>query len=284
MRVLHVAVLMLAGRSLCAQQPPRPAPNGVNFYSLEKEAALGKQMAEEFRRHTAPVESPAVQDYVARLGQRIAAQVPDAKFPFTFSVIADDPCPTVHEPAALPGGYIFVPAALIAAALDEGEFAGMLAHAMEHIVQRHGTRQATRDQLMGSPDALAGSWTGGCMSGQIPQAVPMGVLPFLRSNELEADALAVQTMARTGFDPAALPRYIERVQSQTSGSLAKVFSPLPDRKQRVASLQRLIEKMPPATYAAPGEEFTAIQQEVRRRMEQHPPAGDAPTLMRRDSK
>jgi hypothetical protein len=121
MRSWRVAVLLFAGLSLSAQD--------VGLYSLEKEAALGKQLAAEFLQHTKPIESPAIQEYLNRLGQLLAAQMPDAVFPYMFRGIASDPCGSTHEPIALPGGYVFVSAALFLAVQDEAELAGMLAHA-----------------------------------------------------------------------------------------------------------------------------------------------------------
>src|SRR6185295_11797215 len=103
---------------------------------LEKEAALGKQLAAELRERMSPIDVPVVQNFLDQLGKSIAALMPDAKLPFTFTPIAEDPCLTTHEPVAMPGGYIFVPAALFLAARDEAEFAGMLVHAMEHVTQR----------------------------------------------------------------------------------------------------------------------------------------------------
>src|SRR5260221_8988292 len=144
MLVYRIATLILAGLPSMAQEPIRPAGKGVNFYSLEKEGALGRQLAAEFRKRTTFIDSPTVQNYLDHLGQTLEPHVPDANFPFTFRAIAEDPCPAIHEPTALPGGYVFVPAALFIAARDETELSGMLAHAMEHIAQRHGTRQATR--------------------------------------------------------------------------------------------------------------------------------------------
>jgi beta-barrel assembly-enhancing protease len=284
MRVRYVAVWMLAGVSLTAQEAVGPSANGADLYSLEKEAALGKQLAADFRQRTTPIDSPTVQDYLHRLGQRIAAQVPDAKYSFTFSVIADDPCRAIHEPAALPGGYLFVPAALFVAAQDEAEFASMLAHAMEHIAQRHGVRQATRGQLVNYPSIpliFIGGWARGCSEGQ---AIPRALLASQRSNELQADALAVQTMARAGFDLVALVRYIERVRRQPNAGVPEFSAALPDRDQRAARMRLLIENMQPSIYAAPGVEFTAIQREVRRLVERRAPVDAPPTLRRNEPK
>ena len=278
MRVRRIAIAILAGVSLSAQEPLGPAQNG-DFYSLEKEAALGKQLAADVRRRTIPIDSPIIQNYLDRVGQKIGAYIPEAKFPFTFSVIADDPCRTIHEPTALPGGYVFVPAGLFVAAQEEDEFAGMLAHAMEHVAQRHGTRQATRGTTATIPLIFIGGWAGGCSGGQ---AIPVAFLASQRSAELEADVLAVQTMARAGFDPNALVRYVERVQVQPTGTMSKSYSPIPDRDERIAALLATIEKLPKIDYTvAPPDEFATARQELRRLTEQPLRSGAPPSLMRK---
>ena len=183
MHARRIAVWMLAGLSLAAQAPPGPAEKGANSYSLQKEAALGRQLAADFRQRTTSIDSPAVHNYLDRLGHGIAAELRDAKLPFTFSLVADDPCRTIHEPAAL-----------FAEVRNEAEFAGMLAHAMSHIAARHGTRQASRGtiaNLATIPLVFMGGWGGGCSEVLIPRAF----LASRRSHEIEADVLAIQTMA-----------------------------------------------------------------------------------------
>src|SRR5437879_13364529 len=171
MSVLRSPGLILAGLALTATDSVGLAGKGGNFVSLEEEAALGRQLAAEFRKRTTPIDKPTVQNYLDRLGKRLAAHVPDATFPFTFSAIAEDLCPTIHEPAALPGGYVFVPAALFIAAQDEAEFSGLLAHAMEHIAQRHGTRQATRGTMVNYSSVPLICMGGGCSEWR---AIPLG--------------------------------------------------------------------------------------------------------------
>ena len=116
---------------------------------------------------------------------------------------------------------------------------------MEHVAQRQATRLATRSQLVnygsiplifmgGSGCSMGGS---GCSE---TLAIPVSFLAIQRDNELEADGLAVQAIARAGFDPEALMRYIERVQVQP----AKVFSSLPSRDQRIAAIRLVIERLP----------------------------------------
>ena len=87
MLVRRIAILILVGLPLLAQEPVRSAGKGVNFYSLEKEAALGRQLAAEFRKWATPIDSLTAQNYLDGLGQRLAAHMPDAKFPFRFSAI-----------------------------------------------------------------------------------------------------------------------------------------------------------------------------------------------------
>jgi predicted Zn-dependent protease len=279
MLVCRSAILILTGLPLMAQESVRPAGKGVNFYSLEKEAALGRQLAAEFRKRTTFIHSLTVQDYLDHLGHRLESHLPDSNFPFTFSAIAEDPCPAIHEPAALPGGYVFVPAALFIAAQDEAEFSGMLAHAMEHIAQRHGTRQATRGTMVNYSSVPLIFMGGGCSEGH---AIPLAFMASQRSAELEADFLAVQTIARAGFDPRSLVQYLQRVQVRPEATISKAYSPLPDRDQRLVNILSAIEKLPTVDYAAAAPaEFAAAQQELRSLAKppvrpQHPP-----TLMRK---
>jgi predicted Zn-dependent protease len=203
----------------------------------------------------------------------------NTKFPFTFSVIADDPCSTIHEPAALPGGYIFVPAALFLAAQDEAEFAGMLTHAMEHVVQGHRPLQATPATFATVPLIFAGAWAGGCSEGP---AIPVPFLASQRSPELQADILAVQTMARAGFDPKALVHYIERVQDWQVRTMSNTYSPLPDRDERVAALLATMEKLPKVAYVVvPPGQFVRARREVRRLVEQPVRSNAPPSLLSR---
>jgi predicted Zn-dependent protease len=278
MRLRRVATLILASVSLTVQEPFGRSQD-ASTYSLDKEAALGSRLAADVHQRTIPMDSPTVQSYIDSLGHKIAWYIPDAKFPFTFSVIGDDPCGAIHEPAALPGGYVFVPAALLLAAQDEAEFAGMLTHAMEHVTQRHWAPQETRGTFATAPLISAAGWVGGCSGGP---PIPVAFLASQRNAELQADLLAVQIMARAGFDPEALVRYVERVQDRPSGTMSRTYSPMPDRDERVAALLATMETLPKAAYAAaPLGGFVRARQEVRRLVE-HPVRSNAPpSLMSR---
>jgi predicted Zn-dependent protease len=262
---------VLAALSLTGQQ--RDLGKGVNFYSKEKEAALGKGLAEDVRRQTTKLDNPEVQAYVERVGGRLTAHLPDTSLTFTFAVIADEQGVPTHEPISLPGGYIFVSSSLILGAQDEAEFAGMLAHAMIHVAARHGTRNATRGEIANLatiPLIYMGSWQIGDAARTL---IPVGFLRFQRQFELEADRVAVPTMAAAGYDPAALLRYISRVQPETTGQL-RVFDPMPTRDDRIAAIKGAILKL---------DEFRRVQDAVRSSMPK-PPESRPPTLKRPDER
>src|SRR5260370_29153899 len=122
----------------------RDVGKGVNIYSLEKEIALGKQLAEEVRRQAKVVDDPLISEYVNRIGQNLVRNS-DAKVPFTFQVIEGN-SPNAF---ALPGGYVFVYTALIKIADEEDELAAAIAHEIAHVAARNRTRSAAKAHSSG---------------------------------------------------------------------------------------------------------------------------------------
>jgi predicted Zn-dependent protease len=250
-------VSLLVALPVFAQHQATPE-KGANLYGPQKDAALGKRLADEVHKRTTPIENPTVQVYVDRLGQTLAAHMLGSQVHFIFSVIAEDPCPMVHEAPALPGGYVFVPAALFLATRDEAEFAAMLTHAMAHIAVRQGNVQPTR--LASVP--LIFGFGGSCTEGG---ALPVGFTAAQRGVELQADALSLQTMARAGFDPNALVRYTEREQPAPLDERSVELSPIPPRDQRVAAMTSIIKGLKATNYSARADgEFAAAREEARR--------------------
>jgi predicted Zn-dependent protease len=113
----------------------RDVGKGINFYSLEKEIALGKQMAQEVEHQAKIIEDPTIAEYVNRLGQNIVRNS-DAKVPFTIKTVDSEEV----NAFALPGGFFFVNPGLILKADSESELAGVMAHEIAHVAARHGTR------------------------------------------------------------------------------------------------------------------------------------------------
>jgi len=129
----------------------RDVSGGVNFYSLEHEIALGKQLAQEVERQAKIIDDPTIAEYVNRVGQNIVRNS-DAKVPFTIKVLDTEEV----NAFALPGGFFFVNSGLILKADTEAELAGVMAHEIAHVACRHGTRNATKADMM-QIGAIAGS-------------------------------------------------------------------------------------------------------------------------------
>src|SRR5215218_7678918 len=136
----------------------RDVGKGVNLYSLEKEIAMGKQYAQEIERQARIIDDPVISEYVNRVGQNLVRNS-DVKVPVTIKVLDAEEVNAM----ALPGGFFFVNSGLILKAESEAELAGVMAHEIAHIAARHGTRQATRGQLVNFatiPLIFMGGWTG----------------------------------------------------------------------------------------------------------------------------
>ena len=177
----------------------RDVGKGVNFYSLEKEIGLGKQLAQEVERQAKIIDDPVIAEYVNRVGQNLVRNS-DAKVPFTIKVLDSEEV----NAFALPGGFFFVNSGLILKAENEAELAGVMAHEIAHVAARHGTRQATRGQIVNFaiiPLIFMGGWTGYAIRQGASVAVPMGFLKFSRGFEQEADlpgpAVSLQVRLRS---------------------------------------------------------------------------------------
>src|ERR1700682_3940183 len=222
----------------------RDVGKGVNFYSLEKEIALGKQLAQEVERQAKIIDDPIIAEYVNRVGQNLVRNS-DAKVPFTIKVLDSEEV----NAFALPGGFFFVNSGLLLKAESESELAGVMAHEIAHVAARHGTKQATRGEIINLasiPLIFMGGWTGYAIRQGAGLAIPLGFLNFSRAFEKEADYLGLQYLYKTGYDPTAFVDFFEKIQSlekKKPGTVAKVFSTHPPTDDRISNAQKNIQEL-----------------------------------------
>ncbi len=221
----------------------RDVGKGLNFYSIEKEIRIGKQMAQEVERQAKIVDDPVIAEYVNRVGQNLVRNS-DAKVPFTIKVIDAEEI----NAFALPGGFFFVNTGVIANADNEAEMAGVMAHEIAHVAARHGMKQQTKGDIVNYASIPAmiflGGWAGYAIYQGAQLAIPLTFLKFSRGDEAEADMLGLQYMYKTGYDPEAFVDFFEKVQSQEKrkpGSVSQLFSSHPPTAERVKAAQQNIQ-------------------------------------------
>jgi predicted Zn-dependent protease len=269
----------------------RNVGKGVNLYSLEREIALGKQAAQEVEKSSKMINDPVVTEYVNRVGQNLVRNS-DAKVPFTIKVIDSDEI----NAFALPGGFFYVNSGLILRADEEAELAGVMSHEIAHVAARHGTKSATKGEIMqmaSIPLILLGpgGWAGYGLYEGLNLAIPMGYLKFSRDAEREADYLGLQYMYKAGYDPNAFVSFFEKIEAEERhhpGSIPKVFSTHPPTPERVQKAQEEIAQILPARneYIVTTSEFDLIKSRLRRienrnKLQEQKSGGDKPTLRTR---
>jgi beta-barrel assembly-enhancing protease len=246
----------------------RNVGKGVNFYSLEKEIALGKQLAQEVERSSKLIDDPVVTEYVNRVGQNLVRNS-DAQVPFTIKVIDSDEV----NAFALPGGFFYVNSGLILRAQEESELAGVMAHEISHVCARHGTKQATKADLMqiGAMAAMIFvpyGWAGYGIYEGMNLAIPLTFLKFSRDAEREADFLGIQYMYKAGYDPNSYVTFFERIEADEKrrpGTVPKMFSTHPPTPDRIEAAQKEIARILPEKdeYIVTTSEFDSVKARLR---------------------
>ena len=232
LRIRQIGIAALTACALVAAGTPRA--NEIRLPELgspadavlskSMEAQIGRQIMFQIRRSGALVEDPAVTEYINDIGHRVAAHANDGDHDFTFFVVDE---PSINA-FALPGGYIGVHTGLIEATRNEDELAGVLAHEVAHVTQRHIARaiHASQRQSILTTALMLGAMIAGAAGAggdavQAGMAVAQGTaaqqqINFTRSNEYEADRIGIESLAQAGFDPMGMATFFE-VISRSSG-------------------------------------------------------------------
>src|SRR6267378_2458771 len=239
--------------------------HGFDMFSQDEEIQLGKQNAEQVKKQVPvlPDSDPVVQ-YVQRLGGRLAAHAPGYKWPYEFHVV------NVKDinAFALPGGPVFINLGTIQAADNEGQLAGVMAHEISHVVQRHGTRAASKQMGAQVPLAILGGIMG---NGTLAKAAELGIsfgvgsyfLKNSRRSESEADLLGTDMMYDTGYDPHQIAVFFEKLEKQAGAAgnspIGQFLSDHPNPGNRAEAVSQEVATLPRRTYVTDSPDFQQIK-------------------------
>jgi predicted Zn-dependent protease len=220
-RCAFILISLLSGQVLLAQEPNLPDFGSPvdSVINKNQEAQLGRSVLAQLRSAGAILEDPQLKEFIQDLGSKLVGLANDGTQSFEFFVVDD----AAINAFAVPGGYIGVNSGLILASENESELAGVLAHEIAHVTQRHTARSIYDSQrtsmlslatmiaavLLGaatdSPDAAQGA----IMAGQA--GAMQRQINFTRANEREADRIGIETLASAGFDANAMATFFEKL-------------------------------------------------------------------------
>jgi Zn-dependent protease with chaperone function len=229
-------------------QGGKPAPHfepGFNLFSPEQDIELGKRSAQQIAQEMPLLNDEPIVTYIRQLGANLAARASGHKFPYQFNVVATKEL----NAFALPGGFIFINAGAIAAAKNEGELAGVIAHEITHVALRHGTNQASKAYIAQKGLGVIGAITGDDSDlGQVLNSIGgaganMLFLRFGRTAEKQADLEGARIMAESGYDPRDMANFFKTLQSQGGQRTPEFLSDHPDPGNRVAAITNALPSL-----------------------------------------
>jgi predicted Zn-dependent protease len=219
------------------------------------ERTIGESLAlEGLQIFGNPVKNEQLQQYVNLVGNAVAGNSKRATIPYQFAVL-DSP---VQNAFAVPGGVIFISRALVAILDNEAELAAVLAHEVGHVSAKHALKSTQRAQLMQGVGTITAASVGGDKGKKFASAIgDMQKVLFDKGldkeMEFEADLAAMETTYRTGYDPSAMIRVLEKLQKLEASSKDKKgswFSTHPPLSERIARLKDQLKKYPDYTSLA----------------------------------
>lgn len=209
----------------------------------EQELEFGKQVATEIEKDVTFVNDPEVNQYVKGLCQRVWAKSPRSDIPANFYVIED---PAINA-FAIPGGNIYIQTGLINAADDEAELSAVIAHEIGHVVHRHGAQSVSRQTSAGMIQQILIGEGSAQSAEMVAGLVSQGVMfKYSRMDELEADAAAVGTLHRCGYDPLAMSTFFEKLTErygENNSRLALFFSTHPPNSERISRVHEMSDEL-----------------------------------------
>jgi hypothetical protein len=258
---LAVLILAMAGGARAARKPGDPLKPGFNLFSKSDDISVGQENARQVLAQYEVVKNPFLQDYVQRMGQKLAS-APEAKqsgFQFTFTVLNVDEI----NAFALPGGPMFIYTGLLKAVDNEAQLAGVMGHEMSHVILRHGTHEATKANGL---QVLAGGLASLLGGGKLVQAglgltANSFILKFSRDAESEADAMGSHLMAESGYDPVQMAKFFEKLAG-SGQSMPQILSDHPNPGNRETAITAEMRTLPTRQYGYETGQFARVKKEL----------------------
>ena len=255
--IILVGILTSPAWAVAPAVPQLPNPGPVRMSKPDQEK-LGLQAAGEVYKQmpVLPDSSPLTQ-YVQRLGKRLVAQIPPQySWPYQFHVIEQKEI----NAFALPGGPMFINVGTIAAAQNEAQLAGVMAHEMSHVYEQHSAKAATSTkrtiaEILGA----AGGILGGSAIGDLARAgIQFGagtlLMKYSREDEAQADSVGAIIMYKAGYNPQELANFFEILNKQ-GGSPPQFLSDHPSPGNRSAAIDKEIRNWPRKSYQSTSSDF-----------------------------
>lgn len=264
-RIILMLILVFPAGAFAERTRLKP---GGNAYSPAQDVEMGRQAAAEAEQQLPMLNKKQVDDYLNRLGKRLAGYAPGEKFPYQFKCVND----AAINAFALPGGFLFVNRGTIEAADNEAELAGVIGHEIGHVALRHGTNQLTKSQKAQGLAQLGSLVLGGLINNEsLGSLAQLGVgsfansvlLKYSRDAEREADLIGTQILYDAGYNPEYMAEFFTKLESGKRGS--DFFSSHPNPDNRMKKINDEIAKLGRANMgdASDSAEFQRIKQYVQ---------------------
>jgi predicted Zn-dependent protease len=232
--------------------------------SPDQELELGNQVAEQIESEMAPVTDPEINRYMIDLGQRLWANSPQGPLAPRFFVVKQEEL----NAFAIPGGNVYIHTGLIDAADDEAELASVVAHELGHVIMRHGARHVSHSMGLDLVQQVVLGSDAGQASQIVGSIIEQGIITnYSRQDESEADRIAVQTLHKAGYDPAALSTFFAKLRDKygdSPGGVSSLFASHPPTAERMANVQAMVRQLPPRQYTRPVTELRKTQGRLKK--------------------
>jgi predicted Zn-dependent protease len=251
-----VVGLLLASADASAQ---------ITLVSVDQEIEIGRHANAQVRQEVRELRDAQVLAYVRTLGERLTKHAPGPRYPYSFAVAND----RAINAFALPGGPVWLNRGVLEAAGNESQVAGVLAHEVAHIAQRHAAGQLTKATVanwgLGLLGAMLGNGVGAGAAQMAAGALTNGVfLKFSRDDERDADRVGLQILRSAGWDPRGMLEFFDvlrRESKRDPGSVEVFFSSHPAPQDRISQLQGAVGPRPTGTRDT--RQFQAVKARMR---------------------